>query len=359
MKKFLPTLVGMLAIAFSQPVLAQNTPCDVKGIRTNPGDAKFPAYNPEYPARTNTFNWYYGQQYNGRWWNLNCQSQPNATAIWMPWEQSDNPLMTHILGKEDMPGDGWELIKRNLGYDDYGAPIANLVNPYVVLYNKYSGMLRVFVATGKRVQDYQFAEIKLLFNTNGPQKKAGTLNRLEGIGTALEDTSPGADNAEFSAVARFLNQDTKWFMADFPMEYDPCACQFDSKFKVEVNLISQANIQLTGVTTGTLMTTNTSTGASSTSSDFDGAVNMFKKVNGVITAGQGTYKTINSYSSAVTKMLGIVGTKTTAQDANDKKSAFGQLAQALQSSNFLKNGLASMPYIGAAVSIMDSFFGGG
>lgn len=147
-------MVGLLSIALAQPVVAQPAaPCDIKGISTNPWSGKRGplAYNPEYPARTNTFNWAYGQQYNGRWWNLNCQAQPNATAIWMPWEQSDNPLMTHILGKEDMPGDGWELIKRNLGYDDSGTRVANLVNPYVVLYNKYSGMLRVFVATGARV----------------------------------------------------------------------------------------------------------------------------------------------------------------------------------------------------------------
>ena len=112
MRFFLPAIAGLLAIALAQPLRAQSpAPCDVKGIRTgNPGGYYFPAYNPEYPTRTNTFNWYYGQQYNGRWWNLNCQSQPNATAIWMPWEQSDNPLMTHILGKEDMPGGGWELI---------------------------------------------------------------------------------------------------------------------------------------------------------------------------------------------------------------------------------------------------------
>lgn len=361
MKKILPALAGLLAMAFAQPAISQTaTPCDVKGIRTIPGVAKLGgAYNPEYPTRRNTFNWFYGEQNSGRWWNLNCQSQPNATAIWLPWEQSDNPLMTHILGKRDLPGDGWELIKRNLGYLDSGAPAANLVNPYVVLYNKHSGMLRVFVATGMRVQDYQFVEIKLLFNTNGAQKKAGTLNRLEGIGVPLDRTVPGPNSGEFAAVTRFLNQDTKWFMADFPMEYDPCACQFDSKLKIEVNLISQANIQITGVTTGTLLTNNASTGATSTSSDFDGAINLFKKVNGVLSASQKTYNTIGSYSTNVRNSLTALGARSSVQDANDKKTAFTQFANSLASNSFLKGGLNAVPYIGAAVSIMDSFFGGG
>ncbi|MFC6225734.1 T9SS type A sorting domain-containing protein [Hymenobacter artigasi] len=148
-------------------------------------------------------------------------------------------------------------------------------------------------------------------------------------------------------------------MADFPMEYDPCVCQFDSKLKIEVRLISQADIKLTGVTTGTLMSTNSSTGATSTSSTFDDAVNMFKKTNGVITAGQSTYKTLNSYASALTGKLNAQGAKSSVADANAKKNAVQQLTAAIGSNSFLSAGLNAVPYIGTAVSIMDSFFGGG
>ncbi|MFD2787209.1 hypothetical protein [Hymenobacter rubripertinctus] len=266
--------------------------------------------------------------------------------------------MTHILGKRDLPKDGWELIKRNLGYQDDGTPYSNLVNPYVVLYNRHSGMMRVFVAVGKLVQDYNYAEIKLVFNGTA-QKKAGTLNRLEGIGVALENTVPGRDASVFSAVTRFTSQETKWFMADFPMDYDPCACQFDSKLVIEVNLISEANIKLEGITTGTLLSVKKSDGTNYSSTDFDKGVSVAKKVNGVLKKSQTTYKTISSYTSSVLGTLTTQGTKTSAQDANAKKNAFAQLMSALATNSFLKNGLNSVPYIGAAVSILDSFIGGG
>lgn len=39
MKKILPAVAGLLAIAFMQPASAQTTtPCDIKGILTDPGN---------------------------------------------------------------------------------------------------------------------------------------------------------------------------------------------------------------------------------------------------------------------------------------------------------------------------------
>ncbi|RIY04613.1 hypothetical protein D0T11_21570, partial [Hymenobacter rubripertinctus] len=346
----------MLAIACIESAWAQSpAPCDVKGISTAPVPL---AINPEYPTRTNTFNWYEGQQYNGRWWNLNNVAI-NEQAIWMPWEQTDNTSVTHILGKRDLPKDGWELLKRDMGYNDAGSPVVGSRNPYVVLYNKHTGMLRVFVAMGDLFNSYQFAEIKLRFNNNGAQKKAGTLNRMEGIGTALENTTPGL-TSEFVAMVPFLNQRAKWFMADFPMEYDPCACQFDSKFTIDVNLVSQADVKLTGVTTGTLVTTDVNNpGATQASGDFNEAIMLGKRIGSNIKSGQKSYKSLDSFASKVKKELGSQGTKSSTADSEAKKNAIDRLKADLAKSDFLKNGLRALPYIGAAVSTLDAFFGGG
>ena len=326
----------------------------MKGIATDPAQ---PAKNSEYPTRTNTFNWYEGQQYSGRWWNLN-NAAISDQAIWLPWEQTDNTNVTHILGKRDYPKDGWELLKRDLGYDDSRAPIAGSRNPYVVLYNKRSGMLRVFVAMGDLFNSYQFAEFKLRFagRDAGATKKAGTLNRLEGIGTALENTTTGTESS-FIAVAPFLNYRAKWFMADFPMEYDPCVCQFDSKFVIDVRLISQADIKTTGVTTGTVVTTTSS--GTQAGGDFDKGTPLLKKAGSAVSAGQKTYKSLNSFASGVKEKLTAQGTKSNTTDAVAKKDAVDKLTAALAKSDFLKNGLKALPYIGAAVSAFDAFFGGG
>lgn len=356
MKNFLPALAGVLAIAFAQPILAQTaTPCDQKGIFTDPA---MPAVNPEYSPRTNTFNWYLGQQNSGMAWTLNnvAINEPN---IQLPWWQTDNAQITHLQGKLDFPKDGWELMKRDFGYNDAGNPVTSSRNPYVILYNKRTGMLRVFTAIGDLFGSYQFAEIKLLFNGNGSGHKSATLNRMEGLGTALLDTPTGLSQ-EFVSIAPFLSQRTKWFMADFPMEYDPCACQFDSKLNIEVRLISQADVRETSTTTGTLVTASSANpGATQTSSDFDKAFAMGKKVAGNISAGQKTYKTLDSWASGVKKTLGIVGTVSSTADADKKKSAIDALKAAMQGSNFLKNGLSALPYLGFAVSAFDAFFGGG
>ena len=143
-------------------------------------------------------------------------------------------------------------------------------------------------------------------------------------------------------------------MADFPMEYDPCSCQFDSKLKIDVNLVGQADVKETSTTTGTLLTTNTSNpGATQTSSDFNQAFSMGKKAYNNFSAGQKTYKSLDSWASGVKSHLGIVG------NATSKKAAIDALKDAMKNSGFLKTGLNSLPYVGLAVSAFDAFFGGG
>ena len=350
MKTFLPALAGLLAIALTQPIFAQTAaPCDVKGIFTDPAK---PAVNPEYPARTNTFNWYAGQQNNGMAWNLNSVAI-NEPNIQMPWWQTDNAPITNLQGKLDLPKDGWELMKRDLGYDNAGQPTTGTRNPYVILYNKRTGMLRVFTAIGDLFSSFQFIEIKLKFNSSGASHKSATLNRMEGIGTALLDTPAGNTN-EFASIAPFLNYKSKWFMADFPMEYDPCACQFDSKLEIRVNLISKADVKEQSITTGTLVTTDTNNpSATKTGSTFDQAFAMGKKVYDGVSAGQKSYKSIDGWASAVKTKLDISPNRAI------KSAAIDALKAAMKNSSFLKAGLNSIPYVGFAVSAFDAFFGGG
>ncbi len=268
--------------------------------------------------------------------------------------------MSHILGYVDKPADGWELIKRDLGFRDDAIPTSGVLNPYVVLYNKYTGMLRVFVAVGEQFGGYNFAEIKLAFQGRGASKTAGTLNKMHGIGVALENTTPGLSN-EFASVTTYLNQRRKWFMADFPMDYAPCACQFDSKLRIDVSLISSLDVQLRGVASGTIASANVNNpGAAQTSSDFDAFGTVYKKTSIAVSKGQKTYKSLNQFASGVKKWLGAqppgVGSTT---DTQTKKDAVDSFKAALSGDSFLRQGLSAMPYIGFAVSALDSFFGGG
>ena len=51
----------------------------------------------------------------------------------MPWWQTDNAQITQLQGKRDFLKDDWELMQRDLGYNDTGAPVTGARNPYVIL----------------------------------------------------------------------------------------------------------------------------------------------------------------------------------------------------------------------------------
>lgn len=388
MKQLLPALLGLAGLLLASfcglaqqsalpgpPIiydpLPSTHPCMPYGIQTDPPRA----VNRQYPIRRNTFNWYSGAAYGGRGYNINW-TVPLNPSIFMPWEQSDNPRLTHILGQNDTPTQGWQLIKRDLGYNDAGVALGAIKNPYVIIYNRYTGVLRVFVATGEIAPGYNFAHIKLSFNPDAA-RKAGTLNRATGLGIALEDTAPGG-GLNFLSITKYQNSFGKWFYADFPMEYDPCTCLFDSKFLVEINLVDVLDVQLRGLSKGTLMTTNAATGSSFESPDAQGSTFSFKKVLGTLEAGQKTYSTIDGFAGGLNKIIqnqaSVATTSTatatstaaaaaanaaTAANAAAKLSAVSSLQAALKASSFLKAGLSAVPYIGAAVSMLDFFLGGG
>jgi hypothetical protein len=334
--------VGLLCTSLSvQLASAQAAPCPPAGIRTDPAVATNPS------GQLNTFNWYYGNYqpatYNGTRYRLNSPAPGVAQDyLELPWLQPTNPNMSRFNGKIDNPGDGWELIRRDLGYDDAGNP-ANTTNPTLIIYNRYTSVLRVFTAVGLQKPNFQLAEIKLFFDATSANK-AGTLNRQNALGVALEDTEPGT-NPAFAAVARYLNGPGKWFVADFPMDYDPCVCQFDSRLQIEVNLISTADVRLVGKTTGTLI--SATNGAATAGADFDKGIPFIRKVNSALSAGGKSYDNFDKFTN---KLIG---------QNPDKSGALSSLNADSKSGNFLKAGLSALPYIGAAVSMLDYFMGGG
>ena len=369
MKQLLPALLGLAGLLLASfsgvaqqivgpgnpgpigPLTPVTHPCMPNRIETDPPRAS----NTQYPLRTNTFNWYNGAAEAGRSYNINWTAPSNPT-IRLPWEQTDNDRLTHILGRRDTPAQGWQLIKHDMGYSNLGVALTAIKNPYIVIYNRYTGTLRVFVAMGEIAPGYSFAEIKLFFDGGGP-RKAGTLNRASGLGVALEDMPIGA-GPTLAAVIGHQNEFRKWFFADFSMEYDPCTCLFDSKFSVQINLVDVMNVQLRGLSTGTLMTANQPTGASFESNEQRQSPFSFNKIGNTIDKGKKTYNTINSFASGVRSILNVTGTNT-GTSPTAKLSALASLQAALSQSNFLKAGLSSVPYIGAAVSALDFFLGGG
>jgi hypothetical protein len=233
------SLLALLLLG-ALPILAQPAgPCPATGISTDPSQ---PA-NPLRPDRRNTsFNWFApggtGPNAN-RLYQLYrfdpLTGQGLAYQEYTPYQQPDNSLLTALLGAGDLPTNGWELLAYNLGYTERGQPRAGGAPlPYVVLYHRFTGIMRVFATQANQQRALTYHSITLSFASGqGLAMKSGLLNRVAAPATALLD-APAGVAAVLTGVGQHLNQSGKWFFADFPLDYDPCTCLFRSELEVEV-----------------------------------------------------------------------------------------------------------------------------
>jgi hypothetical protein len=347
MNKNLSKLLLLFCLAAVSPArfYAQ---CPANGIFTRPDSA----INTQYPPKVNTFNWL-----NQKYITNTTYATPGNDSIWNPVYQPDNIIINHLRLATDMkPADGWELLRKDFGFADNGS--AN--NPkapfcYIIMYNKYSATLRVFVARNT-FSSFTNAQISLSMT---PQNAANGISE-----STLLDLSEGLipldvpfiPGKRFNGASAFDNNENKWFFADFPMQYDPCTCYYTSQLTVDIRLITNSSINLQGSSTGTIAaisnTQNTLQQDKKTFSFGDLLAGGKKAVE--------IYKSISSFKDEQLKGLDSAHKNTpTTGTANAAKNGLNLLQQILKGSNFLKSGLQAVPYIGAAVSLINFFTGGG
>lgn len=278
-------------------------------------------------------------------------ASPGNDSIWSPIYQPDNTIIDHLRLSLDMkPQDGWELLRREMGYNQDGTPSnPKPENPYIVMYNKYSSILRIFYARGSSAP-FTSARITLKFAEGSPAQSS-LLDLSEGL---IPLDSLFQKNKIFQSPSEFDNRLNQWFYADFPMQYDPCTCYYTSRLWIRIELINQANVDISGTANGKLMAINNNAGqvnqADKTFS-FSDILSAAKKASK-------TFKDINKFKVDQEKAIDTM-LKNNSSAAADKKQNLTLLQTALKGSSFLKGGLQTAPYIGAAVSLLDFFIGGG
>jgi len=130
---------------------------------------------------------------------------------------------------------GWELLLLNLGRFPNNDPITNADGkqtevPYIVLYNRYSGIVRVFVAFGVAGQGADAVDITLKFKDD--EEVSGNLRLNNGMDQALDKET---NVVMVKSIAKDPNLSTKWMSTDFQIAYDPCVCYHPSKLSIEVS----------------------------------------------------------------------------------------------------------------------------
>ena len=165
------------------------------------------------------------------------------------------------LGGEDFDFyDGWELITHDFGYDRLGnekPPSELRREPYMILYNRYTSKLRVFVY----MSNPTIANNLKISLSDGP--RTGIIEkyrpaRLWGSylqGLALDD--PDLSGAEYSKMLKLKRTTSgSFYFADFTLSYNPCVAKYESNLQISVSAITQGNLEITGKTLGGVIPVN-------------------------------------------------------------------------------------------------------
>jgi hypothetical protein len=307
--------------------------CPPNGITTNPSAP----FNPQLPAATNLyFDWRQASYQN----NTTCQP---FTQVESPFYKIDN-LEILRQSKDMLPEDGWELIRREFGYDNQNNARPDVPeHTYYVLYNKVTGILRILLKTC-RAADYNGAKITIKFDATSSFQTSlfDHTSRLRAMDEAF------TRNPAAQSVSVFVNDRTKWFYADFPMAYDPCTCMYQSKINIISQLIENSQIELSGSITGTITSISNKQGSVNSSGsysfkDFLNDADKYKKVYGGVDAFINETKNVAQ----------------TIPNNTDIINALNLFQTGLKDNQFLKTGLAAVPWLKAAVGVLDFFSGGG
>lgn len=243
------------------------------------------------------------------------------------------------------PSDGWELIFRAFGV----GPSASLAveNPTFVLYNRFRGILRVFVWL--TVDPGQIAtEAAVTAEFESPGVASTLFSLMESPTHAVE----GFDKSLSSTTLNEYNNTVggEWLFADIPVAYDPCTCGESQLPNDPSNTqLNIGEIMVKGSVTAASVWTNTDpTGVNEDVYNNDYGTNV--SAISQIEKGNKFIKSINS-------LIGVVN------EQNSKTNAIpnGDGGYYIKTSKPIKipSWMKVLPYAGDVFVVLDALLTGG
>ena len=365
----------LLLIFISTYCLVSQIPtnCVEKTIRTNPNgspcgvldDTDTTAYNNERPYFENCqgflLNWTEGE-YNS---NENIDTRWPVYSAKMPGQpyyiescffKGGNTLTNHFTDSKDMySSDGWELIIHNFGtesvYED---------NPYYVLYNRFTGILRVLIAIGNADPQQNGISFKIIFEKEDLRNYSSVLGDYS-VEVPLRSVEDTCDTEGLFAVTEFLQSTGKWFYADFNMIYDPCTCLAEldyTRINIKVKLIQNSQIEILGDLEATITDIINGSGGVDDQSDgmlsFPSIESAAKKATESYTAGDNLVgKLMRNYDALESNG------KVTFDFANIAKTSIETFVKNVSEPSLFNSLLSLAGPAFAAFSVIDFFVSGG
>lgn len=265
-------LLGALLICSLSHAQTANDGC-TNGISTNPVTPLNPQTSSSYmnaPKYINSwFNWYERVSQNElKTWDVREMSfnplnqswgaartfispyDPNGT-VYNDYNNSGSLFASNFDEIDFFPEDGWELLFMNTGYFPDGTETSQGISniPYVVLYNKYRSVIRVFGKTGdlNYIQSpVKSVQVKFNFKSTSPANHDGVSALFSGQGNTINALDKKTEVYQVVALANHPNTFNQWFHADFHVNYDPCECYFKSELQLSFKFITSSTISLAG-----------------------------------------------------------------------------------------------------------------
>lgn len=320
MRSIIFTLLSILVISITgcskldeNPEVPIEQSRSLKANITQPND---PNLDPNWDwnnSALNTVKVYYTTQ---------AGSTINEHNMLVPWKTQGNPM--NQINPDIKTEDGWIL-----AYKDFGTPTRGVYMPYFAVYNKYRGILRVFVMNSQSIgTSYFLGSLKFRNSTytNASLSFFSNANYL--------DSYDKTENQEVMATA---NQFGSWMNFDFNlMNYDP---------NVQANQILDLNIK--SVLTSQIKLASTEFSAvpqylSQITPSYENGVGK------VLADGSKVVKGAEGLTSALLDSKNLLEKLKTSQDQKDK--------------SFLNKALGYgeiIPVVGKYLGIIKGFFGGG
>lgn len=310
----------ILLLLLSQAATGQNTcivndttlPCCNGLIHTGPDAGK--AVNTERPAFKNLFDWR-TDDYN-TYHPLGGYTDGMGGPLQMPnpFKGTDSVLSSinyrnipipqrNPLILDYKPEHGWELLHRNLGYRPDETTTANTLEnrpaPYIILYNKTTGLLRIFAA----LDEVGPQTVKVNLDISKPN---GTNNyktsALFGYYGNEAQTLDEKSNIKVHRTSNYPGQKA-WFMADFTVAYDPCICNNEGRLIINFETVTNARVTMDG----RLIATSASLNGSGTSPLLNGKdfLLSLNQGNGGVNGGMQTYHNIDALVAKYKTPVGL------------------------------------------------------
>lgn len=252
MKFSLTILLNLLYLSLNSQVdiLIPTDGCPINTISTNP----FNYQNSSDVATTQVWNWM-TEDFTVYYLPLSGGTSGVPLNLRNPFhELITNPNTFQFadqIEKEYHPNNGWELLGRNFGSSAQGVQ-----NPFFILYNRFTGIIRTFVNI-KNTGNFAVnaATINMYFPVG--TSRSAVFNQLGELTNAVNNFEPKARSSRINQyVNAGVNDNYFWIYSDVLSLYDPCTCGLVSDLKIQVRLLSESTITLNINSTETVLVNN-------------------------------------------------------------------------------------------------------